>query len=51
MTEPNCSVELKEGMRPEPVPEPEPVVIVEPPKEEQEEKKEYVIQYANRRNC
>ena len=47
MTEPNCSVELKEGMRPEPVPEHEPVVIVEPLKEEQEEKKEYVIQYAN----
>lgn len=50
MTEPNCSVELKEGMRPEPVPEPEPVepvVIVEPPKEEPEEKKEYVVQYAN----
>ena len=40
VTEPNCSVELKEGMRPEPVPEPEPVVIVEPLKEEQEEKKE-----------
>ncbi|XP_052070138.1 lethal(2) giant larvae protein homolog 1-like isoform X2 [Mytilus californianus] len=38
VTEPNCTVELKDGMRPEPEPEPE--VVVEPQKEEAEEKKE-----------
>lgn len=37
VTEPNCAIELQEGMRPEPEPEPEPVVELAPVAEAAEE--------------